>query len=38
MRLTIYIWETKFTSYKQFFFGLLLLRNAKKTDTDQSIL
>ena len=32
------MWETKFTSYKQHLFGLLFLRNAKKTDVDQSIL
>ena len=30
--------ETKFASYKRCFFGLLFLRNAKKTDADQSIL
>ena len=38
IRLSIYIWKTKFTSYKQNFFGLLFWRNAKKTDTDHSIL
>ena len=33
----MYVWKTKFTSYKQYFFGLLFSRNAKKTDADQSI-
>ena len=37
IRLNIYIWKTKFTSNKQYFFGLLFSRNAKKTDADQSI-
>ena len=38
IRLNIYIWKTEFTSNKEYFFGLLFSRNAKKTDTDQSIL
>ena len=38
IRLYIQIWKTKFTSYKQYFSGLIFLRNAKKTDTDQNIL
>ena len=38
IRLSIYIWKTKFSSHKKYFFGLLFLRNAKKTHTDQSIL
>ena len=33
----MYIWKTKFTSYKQYFFVFLFSRK-KKTDTDQSIL
>ena len=37
IRLNIYIWKTKFTSYKQYFFVFLFSRK-KKTDTDQSIL
>ena len=38
IRLNTYIWKTKFTSNKQFFSVLFFSRNAKKTDTDQSIL
>ena len=34
----IYIWKTKFTSYKQYFFGLPFSRKAKNADADQSIL
>ena len=30
--------ENKFASHKQYLFGLLSTRNAKQTDTDQSIL
>ena len=37
-RLTIYIWKSKFSSSKQYLFGLLFSRNAKETHTDQSIL
>ena len=37
-QIRLYMWETKFTSHKQHLFGLLFLRNAKKTDADQSIL
>ena len=32
------IWKTKFTSLKQFLFGLLFFINTKETDTDQNIL
>ena len=38
LRLYIYIWKTKFTSYKRYFFVLAFSKNAKKTDADQSIL
>ena len=32
------MWKTKFTSLKQFLFGLLFSINTKETDTDQKIL
>ena len=38
MRLKIHIWKSKFTCCKQYFFGLLFSKNAKKTNTDQGIL
>ena len=31
IRLSIYIWKTKFSSHKHYLFGLLFSRNAKKT-------
>ena len=31
------MWKTKFSSHKRYLFGLLFSRNAKKTQTDQSI-
>ena len=36
--LNIYIWKSKFTSHKQYLFGLVFSGNAKKTHTEQSIL
>ena len=36
-RLSIYIWQTKFSSHKQYLFGLLFRRNVKKTLADQSV-
>ena len=38
IRLKIYMWKTKFSFHKQYLFGLLFSRNAKKAYTDQSIL
>ena len=38
MKLKIYIRKIKFTFNKQYLFGLLFSRNAKKTHTDQYIL
>ena len=32
-----YIWRTNFASHKQYLFGLLTVKNAKNTPTDQSI-
>ena len=38
IRLSIYIWKTKFTSHNQYLFGLLISTNAKKTHTNKDIL
>ena len=35
IRLSMFIWKIKFTSYKQYFFGLLFSTNAKKTNADE---
>ena len=32
------MWKTNFSSHKQYLFGLLYSRNAKKAHTDESIL
>ena len=32
------MWKTKFTSHKQYLFGLPILRNTKNAYADQSIL
>ena len=36
--INIYIWKTNFTSYNQYSFAILFLRNAKTTHTDEGIL
>ena len=38
MRLNIYICKTKYSSYKEYLFGLLVPRNAQNSHKNQSIL
>ena len=38
VKLNVYIWKTKFTSQKQYSFGLLFSENAKEIYTDPIIL
>ena len=38
IRINVYKWKTKITSYKQYLFGLLARRNTKNTRTDHQIM